>query len=185
MSTPQSITSVLPASSGSSATSRMRSQSETAITRLARFVARRVSALASRLRSTLPTSVPCAVSTSGAPTARAARGPRPARRRSGSGVDDVGLEPLRRAPGVAGQAQVLRPAEPRAGRSPPPRARALRLELAATCATNEPKSGSASLGHIWLTTRIFTGGSLCGPAPIAGGDSNSRPHDYESCALTS
>ena len=51
----------------------MRSQSETAMTRLARFVARRVSALASRLRSTLPTSVPCAVSTSGAPTARAAR----------------------------------------------------------------------------------------------------------------
>ena len=46
-------------------------------------------------------------------------------------VDDVGLEPLRRAPGVAGQAQVLRPPEP----APVDRHHlelvALRLELAA------------------------------------------------------
>ena len=75
MSTPQSTTSTFPASSGSSATRRMRSQSDTAITRLARAVARRVSHLAKRLRSTFPTSVPCAVRTSGTPAARAARAP--------------------------------------------------------------------------------------------------------------
>ena len=90
-STPQLTTSVLPRASGTDCSSRARSQSETAITVAAPRTTRRMNGRTNGYSVALATSWPCAVTTSGAPTARAATVPEAGREKEVR-VDDIGTE---------------------------------------------------------------------------------------------